>query len=122
MSEQDETPETSAASKSAVNSIVMCRFKFSIDEFRDGSLSLSCSDNGMESDLVFASGAMTGNPVLEEQKAILDCIVSSFARLNDCEELLKHATDIVDRLPEDEDTKWVLDKTDAYFVDKHKDT
>ena len=34
------------------------------------------------------------------------------------EYLLKHATDIIDRLPEDEGTKWVQDKTNEYFGNK----
>lgn len=47
-----------------------------IHEFRDGSLSLSCGTDGMESDLVFASGAMTGDPVLTKQREILEWIAS----------------------------------------------
>ena len=40
---------------------------FSLDEFSDGSVCLSCGE-GMERDLVFASGAMTGDPDLEKQR------------------------------------------------------
>ena len=49
--------------------------KVSIEEFADGALSLSCGDEGMESDLVFASGAMKGDPSLERQRKILEHIV-----------------------------------------------
>ena len=49
---------------------------FSIDEFSDGALSLTCGE-GMERDLVFASGAMRGDPLLEEQRAILEYIMAA---------------------------------------------
>lgn len=42
-------------------------------------------------------------------------MISDLVQLKECEELLKHATDIIERLPEDEDTTWVLDKTNEYF-------
>ncbi len=45
-----------------------------IDKLSDGTLILSCGCDGMESDLVFASGAMTGDPVWEKQLAILEWI------------------------------------------------
>jgi len=52
---------------------------FEISQTRDGSLVLSCGDDGMESDLVFASGAMHGDPVLEKQRALLEWIVSKLS-------------------------------------------
>ena len=45
-----------------------------IEELRDGSLVLECGDGGMETDLVFASGAMRGDPLLIEQRKILEQI------------------------------------------------
>ena len=50
---------------------------FEISEFRDGSLCLSCGDKGMESDLVFAFGAMAGDPDLETQREILEFIINA---------------------------------------------
>jgi len=50
---------------------------FEIEEFGDGSLSLTCGKDGMESDLVFGSGAMRGDPVLEKQREILDFIMKA---------------------------------------------
>lgn len=47
-----------------------------ICESSDGSLILSCGTDGMESDLVFASGAMAGDPALIKQREILEWIVS----------------------------------------------
>lgn len=47
-----------------------------IKEDRDGSLSLSCGNDGMESDLVFANSAMRGNPLLDRQREILEWIIS----------------------------------------------
>jgi hypothetical protein len=47
-----------------------------INEDRDGSLSLSCGDDDMETDLVFAMGAMRGDPLLDRQREILEWIVS----------------------------------------------
>ncbi len=46
-----------------------------ITEFPDGSLCLECGE-GMESYLVFASGAMAGDPDLIKQREILEYIVS----------------------------------------------
>ncbi len=46
-----------------------------IDSFRDGDLVLTCGKAGMESDLVFASGCMTGDPGLDAQREILEFIV-----------------------------------------------
>lgn len=37
-----------------------------------------------------------------------------------CEELLKHATDILDKLDSDIDTEWVLNETNKYFQQKGK--
>ena len=54
-----------------------------VDEFADGSVCLSCGE-GMEADLVFASGAMRGDPVLDAQREILNEIakrVNSFGEL-----------------------------------------
>lgn len=56
---------------------------FEIEEFRDGSLSLTCGKDGMESDLVFASGAMSGDPILIKQREILEFIVESIRKNKD---------------------------------------
>lgn len=45
-----------------------------IREDPDGSLTLQCGDGDMETDLVFALGAMHGDPSLEKQRAILNYI------------------------------------------------
>lgn len=45
--------------------------------FPDGSVGVSCGSKGMETDLVFASGAMRGNPGLDEQKRIIEFILES---------------------------------------------
>jgi len=50
---------------------------FEISSFRDGSLVLSCGDKGMDTDLVFSTGAMNGDPLLKEQKEILDFILKA---------------------------------------------
>jgi len=50
---------------------------FRIEELSDGSLVLSCGNSGMETDLVFASGAMRGDPLLGRQREILEYIVKS---------------------------------------------
>lgn len=50
---------------------------FEIEEFPDGSLSLTCGADGMETDLVFASGAMRGDPVLDKQREILEFILKA---------------------------------------------
>lgn len=51
---------------------------FEIHEFRDGSLVLSCGKGGMESDLVFASGAMVADdPTLKTQREILEFILEA---------------------------------------------
>jgi hypothetical protein len=52
----------------------MENFKVEIDEFSDGSLSLTCGEGGMEVDLIFALGAMTGDPLLDKQRSILEYI------------------------------------------------
>ena len=48
--------------------------KYEVDSFRDGSVVLSCGEGGMEVDLVFAAGAMHGDPLLEQQTRILNSI------------------------------------------------
>lgn len=45
-----------------------------IREDPDGALTLQCGDGDMETDLVFALGAMHGDPSLEKQRAILNYI------------------------------------------------
>ena len=50
---------------------------FKIGEFRNGSLVLTCGKDEMESDLVFASGAMKGDPDLEKQREILEFIMNA---------------------------------------------
>ena len=49
---------------------------FKLKEFPDGSVCLECGE-GMERDLVFASGAMTGDPDLENQREILKFILKA---------------------------------------------
>lgn len=44
---------------------------------RDGSLVLECGNGEMESDLVFASSAMHGDPLLEKQRSTLEYIVQA---------------------------------------------
>lgn len=57
------------------------KIEVEIHEFpRDKALVLDCSHDalsGMEADLVFASGATDGDPVLEKQRAILEYIVAA---------------------------------------------
>ena len=48
--------------------------KYEVDSFPDGSVVLSCGDKGMETDLVFSAGAMNGDPLLVDQKKILNDI------------------------------------------------
>lgn len=62
--------------------------QFEIGEFRDGSIVLHCGPGGMEDDLVFASGAMRGDPVLGKQRAILERIVSMESRIDELETML----------------------------------
>jgi hypothetical protein len=50
--------------------------KFTIGQFRDGAVVLHCGD-GMEHDLIFSLGCMYNDPQLEEQKAILEYIISA---------------------------------------------
>jgi len=49
---------------------------FNLTEFPDGSVCLECGE-GMERDLVFASGAMRGDPDLEKQREILEFIMKA---------------------------------------------
>lgn len=56
------------------------RDDFEVSQFKDGSLVLTCGKDGMESDLVFASGAMAGDPVLDKQAAILDFIMRAVSQ------------------------------------------
>lgn len=50
---------------------------FRIEEFSDGSISLTCGKDGMETDLIFALGATSGDPVLIKQRKILEFIINS---------------------------------------------
>ena len=50
---------------------------FKVTEFRDGEVCLDCGKGGAERDLVFASGAMRGDPDLEKQKEILEFILKA---------------------------------------------
>lgn len=52
--------------------------KCEIAEFPDGTLCLELGDEGMETDLVFASGCMRGDPGLEEQRAMLQELVNAW--------------------------------------------
>ena len=53
--------------------------KCEIEEFPDGTLCLSLGDEGMETDLVFASGAYCkDDPVLKKQRALLEKVVKAF--------------------------------------------
>ena len=49
---------------------------FKLASFPDGAVCLDCGD-GMERDLVFASGAMNGDPDLDEQRKILEFIMKA---------------------------------------------
>ncbi len=53
--------------------------KLTVSQFRDGALVLSCGDGGAEVDLVFAAGAMHGDPGLDNQRAILEAIIAMHA-------------------------------------------
>ena len=54
----------------------LCADSFEISRFRDGELVLSCGKDGMETDLVFASGAIVeDDPTFEKQRKILDFIL-----------------------------------------------
>ena len=53
----------------------MAGLTVTICEFNDGSLALSCGNDGMESDLVFAISATKGDPLLDKQREILEQIV-----------------------------------------------
>lgn len=50
---------------------------FEISRFSDGALVLTCGKDGMKTDLVFASGAMSGDPDLDKQEAILEFIMEA---------------------------------------------
>lgn len=52
----------------------MKKSDFRIEEFATGALCLSCGDS-MDEDLIFASGAMKGDPDLDEQRKILEFIL-----------------------------------------------
>jgi hypothetical protein len=54
---------------------------FEIEPFPDGALSLSCGSLGASTDLVFAEGAMRGDPLLEHQREILEFIVDAIRRM-----------------------------------------
>ena len=58
----------------------MGKLALEITEFRDGAVVLSCAEEGeeggMETDLVFSLGGMTGDPLLDKQRGILERIVS----------------------------------------------
>ena len=52
--------------------------KIKIEKCPEGSLILSCGNKGMESDLVFCSGAMDNrDPLMADQRAILEYIVAA---------------------------------------------
>ena len=51
---------------------------FRLTVFPDGAVCLECG-KGMERDLVFASGAMTGDPDLKEQQEIIEYILAAIA-------------------------------------------
>lgn len=50
---------------------------FDVSTSYDGSVVLTCGNGGMETDLVFAAGAMTGDSALDIQRAILEHIVAA---------------------------------------------
>jgi len=50
---------------------------FYVSNFRDKSVVLHCGEEGMESDLVFASGRMYNDPQLIEQRELLEFIVAA---------------------------------------------
>ena len=47
-----------------------------LDEFPDGAVCLTCGE-GMEGDLIFAEGAMRGDPTLDKQREILEYIMAA---------------------------------------------
>lgn len=47
-----------------------------------------------------------------------DVIIELINKIEKCEELLKHSTDIIDSLPEDENTMWIMKETGGYFNEK----
>ena len=49
---------------------------FKLFEFKDGSVCLECG-KGMERDLIFSSGAMSGDPDLINQRKILEFIMKA---------------------------------------------
>lgn len=49
---------------------------FKLTEFPDGTVCLECGE-GMERDLVFASGAMKNDPDLEQQRKLLEFIMKA---------------------------------------------
>ncbi len=78
------------------NAVYVGEFTFCIEPFSDGALSLSCGHPklaSMEADLVFASGAMSGDPVLKEQSKILECIILGLKEL----EKLENIKNLIDR-------------------------
>ena len=51
---------------------------FEVGEFRDGGIFLSCGDEGMGTDLVFADGAEDrADPLLTKQREIAEYIVKA---------------------------------------------
>jgi cell division protein FtsB len=79
--------------------------KLTVGQLRDGSLVLSCGDGEAETDLVFASGAMHGDPQLDDQRAILDAIVATQVEHEAMRaeiERLRAWTDQDEPLPEDD--------------------
>lgn len=62
----------------------MEKHNFKKEFFPDGSICLTCGE-GMERDLVFASGAMSGDPDLIEQEKIVDFILLAISQYREKE-------------------------------------
>lgn len=56
--------------------------EFTVSEFSDGAVVLHCGAARMDNDLVFAQGAMRGDPDLERQRGILEFIVEAVEYYN----------------------------------------
>lgn len=69
--------------------------EYEVSSFNDGAVIISCGDKGMESDLVFSSGAMNGDPALREQEEIAAFIVRA---VNEREGLLSLIEDLVSNM------------------------
>jgi hypothetical protein len=72
--------------------------EYGVSQFNDGAVIISCGEKGMETDLVFSSGAMDGDPALAEQLEIAAFIVKA---CNEYHPLLKVVKALVEKLDAD---------------------